>query len=156
MWWMLYYGLPILVTFIVVYRLDLSGLRVLMLSWLPTFLFGLFGFVKILLNEKWELDMIFAPLYLSMMSYAVVFPALLITALIVIVCQKFYTLNLWQSVFIGGVSGMISMYVVELVISQNLRYSNISGVVLGMVLGALSTGIMYYFIERRGIENVEA
>jgi hypothetical protein len=94
MWWMLYYGLPILVTFIVVYRFDLSGLRVLMLSWLPTLFFGLFGFAEIVLNEKWEFGMILAPLYLSMMSYAVVFPALPITALIVIVCQKFYTLSL--------------------------------------------------------------
>jgi len=156
MWWMLYYGLPILVAFIVVYRLDLSGLRVLMLSWLPTLFFGFFGFVEIVLNEKWEFGMILAPLYLSIMSYAVVFPALLITALIVIVCQKFYTLSLWQSVLIGGISGMISMYAVEVSISQNLHYFDISGAILGMALGALSTGIMYYFIERRGVENVEA
>jgi hypothetical protein len=45
---------------------------------------------------------------------------------------------------------MISMYAVEVAISQNLHYFDISGAILGMALGALSTGIQYYFIYMRG------
>ncbi len=146
MWWMLYYGLPILVAFIVVYRLDLSGLRVLMLSWLPTLLYGLFGFVAILWGNHWKIGMLIAPLYFSFMVYAILFPHLLIAALCVEYIKKNYEIPIMLLAILGGVLGAV-LVIVPFV---TLKFSFIA-----LITGFASVWIQYYFTERKDAHVVK-
>jgi hypothetical protein len=51
---------------------------------------------------------------------------------------------------VGGISGMLSMYLWEYIQTNNMKYFDWSSGPFAMVLGVLSVAILYYFTEIRG------
>ena len=147
---LLYFGIPVLVSFWVIYRFKLSVWRVLMLSFLPAFLFGVYGTVTLLFGGRLGWDALFAPIYFGAFAYLFAFPELIAASLMTISLQQKYHLNIWYSMLVGGISGMLSLYLREYIQTSNMEYFDWWSGPFAMVLGALSVAIMYYFIEIRG------
>ncbi len=147
---LLYFGLPVLIAAWVIYRLRLSVWRVLILSYLPALLFGLYGLGALIVGGRFEWDMLLSPFYFSLMAYAFVFPVLIAASLITVWLQQKYHLRIWRSIFVGGIAGMLSMYVMEYITTTNMHYFDWGSGPFALVFGALSVAIMYYFVEIRG------
>ncbi len=149
MWGILYFGIPAVIALWTVYRFDLSGWQVLALSYLPTLLFGLYGLGALACGGGLGWEMLLSPLYFSLVAYAFVFPALIATSLVTVLFQKSYQPKLWQSILVGACVGMLSIYTMEYIRTQDMRYFDWSRGLLAMVLGALSVAIMYGFMRYR-------
>ncbi len=145
----LYFGLPVAIAFWIVYRFDLPGVQVLILSYLPALLFGLYGLGALVLGERFDLGMLLSPLYFSLIAYVVVFPVLISASLMTMLLHKIYQPKFWQSILIGGVAGMLSMYMMEYIKTQDMHYFDWSSGFLAMVLGALSVATMHGFMRYR-------
>ncbi len=149
----LYFGLPVVIAFWMVYRFDLSGWQVLVLSYLPTLLFGFYGLGALVLGGKLGWGTLLSPLYFSFIAYAFIFPVLIASSLVTTLFQKIYQPKLWQSMIVGGAAGMFSMYTMEYLRTQNMHYFDWSGGSLAMVLGAISVAIMHGFMRYRKKES---
>jgi hypothetical protein len=132
----------LLLSFYFIYLFKIRKIYVLMLSLAPHILLLLYRLVYIVFEQ--ENINIYTFLILSL-SYIIMFPALIVYALILSYIQTYYTIAYWRLFLIGGLLGGSLGTIILFVIFDMATFT----LAIPFITGALSPVILQYFIERK-------
>jgi len=143
------YITTILAIFITPLYLNISRARVILLSWIPSFLvasiFTVASYISILLDSKSTLtDLTLLPFILFfeflIFSYLLMFPIVVTVSFVIEYLRNYYHLKMWHLSIIGALLGAI-------IVAATFQSWNF--VWTALICGFLAVWVQYYFTEYR-------
>lgn len=143
------YLAAIFAIFIIPLYLNISRARVVLLSWIPSFLlasiFTAASYISILLDDKITFtDLTLIPLILFfdflIFSYFLMFPIVITVSFVIEYLRNYYHLTTWHLSIIAALLGALMVAVTF----QSWKF-----IAIALVSGFLAVWIQYYFTEYR-------